>query len=135
MSDPVRPPQGFLTASVGSFVGGVGTYLLVALIHPASITTAEFLSFDAKSRLGLEFVSIIALLMVATLLAAVGCWIALRGGDHARAGATALVTLLLLGGAVIFCSGVRNGLGPPLAALATIIAPVVARAAALGVTA
>ncbi len=119
--------NGYVAAAVGSFIGGVGSYILVALIAPMSISTEQFLSFDERGELELEGLTIVALLIVATLLAVVGCWFALRATSNALAGATALVMLPLLAAAVITATGVRER-GPELAALGTIIAAVVSRA-------
>ncbi len=119
--------NGYVAAAAGSFIGGVGSYILVALIAPMSISTEQFLSFDERGELELEGLTIVALLIVATLVAVVGCWFALRVTSNALAGATALVMLPLLAAAVITATGVRDR-GPELAALATIIAAVVSRA-------
>lgn len=120
--------KGSLAAAVGSFLGGVGTYVLVALMDPvADISTAQFLSFDEKGELELEGVTIIALLLFATLAAGVGCWAALRWTGHRRPLVTALLLVPLLGLAVITATGVRDW-GPELAALSTIVCAVTVRA-------
>lgn len=124
--DPA-PLKGLAASAIGSFVGGVGTYVLVALMDPvADVSTAQFLSFDEAGELELEGVTIIALLLFATLAAGAGCWSALRWIGQGRRLVTSLLLIPLLGVAVITATGVR-GWGPELAALSTIVCAVTSR--------
>lgn len=120
--------KGLLAAAVGAFLGGVGTYVLVALMDPvADVSTAQFLSFDEKGELELEGVTIIALLVFATLAAGVGCWAALRWTSQVRPLVTGLLMVPLLGLAVVAATGVEDW-GPELAALSTVVCALTARA-------
>lgn len=123
--------RGYLAAALGSFLGGVGSYVIMAFVGTADVTTRQFLTFDEKGELELEGLSIFVLLAISILLAAGGCWLALWKGDHPLAAPTGVVTLILLAPAVILATG--TDLGPELAALATVVAALVARATVLGV--
>ena len=125
------PRKGLLASAVGAFFGGVGTYVLVALMNPvADVSTAQFLSFDEKGELELEGVVIIALLVFATLAAGIGCWAALRWTSQVRPLVTGLLLVPLLGVAVVAATGVQDW-GPELAALSTLVCALTARAAVL----
>ena len=123
--------KGLLASAVGAFLGGVGTYVLVALMDPvADVSTAQFLSFDEKGELELEGVTIIALLVFAVLAAGVGCWAALRWTSQVRPVVTGLLLVPVLGVAVIAATGLRDW-GPELAAFSTIVCAVTVRAAVM----
>ena len=122
--------RGYLAAALGSFVGGVGSYVIMAFVGTADVSTRQFLTFDEKGELELEGLSIFLLLGVATLLAAGGCWLALWKGDHVLATPTALVDLVLLAPAVILATG--TDFGPELSAVATVVCALAARAVVLG---
>jgi len=125
------PRKGLLASAVGAFLGGVGTYVLVALLDPvADVSTEQFLSFDEDGELELEGVTIIVLLLFATLATGVGCWAALRWTRQVRPLLTGVVLVPLLGVAVIAATGVQDW-GPELAATSTIVCALVVRAAVM----
>lgn len=127
MSDanPSSQGGGYVTAAIGSFLGGVGSYVIMAMVGTSDVSTSAFLTFGRDANLELEGVVIIAALMISTLVAAGGCGLALWQGDHPFAATTGLVTLLLLAPAVIVGTG--SDAGPALAAASTLVAALAAR--------
>ena len=118
--DGADADKGLVPAAIGSFLGGVGTYVLVALSDPvADVSRTQFLSFDEKGELELEGVAILALLALATVAAGVGCWAALRWTSRARPVVTGVSLVPVLGLAVVGASGLREW-GPEAAALSTV---------------
>lgn len=81
-------------------MAGVGT---------ADVPTSAFLTFGHGANLELEGAVILAAVMISTLLAAGGCWLALWKNDHALAATTALLTLMLLAPVVILSTSTRWG--------------------------
>lgn len=85
-----------MSAGLGALIAGVGSYVTVALLSPFDVTTAQYLTLDAKGELELEGISILIALMFSGAVALVGSWMALWLFNYRFGSVTALVLAPIL---------------------------------------